>query len=83
MSKKIGQRQKIVRESNGNGQVSGERADFTSFGEGRPSYIERGWARGQAWAAVERPDRNPAPLLTDAARAVLAEEREHANHNGN
>lgn len=38
------------------------------------SWIEREWARFQAWAAVRRPDGVPAPMLTEAARKVLKAE---------
>lgn len=35
------------------------------------SYIEHGWAKAQEWNAVERPDHQPAPMLTREAVAVL------------
>lgn len=58
--------------------VTKQRADFVSTAEGRSSYIERNWARIQPWAAVERPDLHPAPLLTPEARHFLEQERNHA-----
>jgi hypothetical protein len=40
------------------------------------SWIEREWARFQAWAAARRPDGLPAPLLTEAAQKVLKQQVE-------
>lgn len=87
MSKKAGQRRASVGESNVKTSQRCERADFTSFGvapEGKAqqSHFETKWAAYQPWAVCERPDRQFAPVLTDAARAALAEERSHAD-NGN
>lgn len=58
--------------------VTGQRADFVSTARGNSSYMERNWARMQPWAAVERPDLHPAPLLTPEARHFLEQERNHA-----
>ncbi len=71
MSKKVSDRQENVDKPNGKGGKANERADFESFAQGRPSYIERGWARAQEWAVTERPDRQPAPMLTPEAKAVM------------
>lgn len=38
------------------------------------SWIEREWARFQAWAAAQRPDGLPAPMLTEAGRQVLKQQ---------
>jgi len=72
--------------------VTKQRADFQSTAAGNSSYIERNWARVNEWAAVERPDLHPAPVLTPAAkqivhrftltpeaRRLLESERTHAN----
>jgi len=72
--------------------VTKQRADFVSTAEGRSSYIERNWARMNAWAAHQRPDLHPAPVLTaeakevvhrftltPAARRALEQERNDAN----
>jgi len=69
--------------------VTKQRADFVSTAEGRSSYIERNWARMNAWAAHQRPDLHPAPVLTAEAKEVvhrftltpagLKEMRKHAN----
>ena len=72
--------------------VTKQRADFVAVATGHSSYIERNWARVNEWAAVERPDLHPAPLLTPAAkqivhrftltpeaRRLLESERTHAN----
>lgn len=69
-----------VNGSQANGKARGglERADFVSTARGNSSYMERNWARMQPWAAVERPDLHPAPLLTPEARHFLEQERNHA-----
>lgn len=48
-----------------------QRADFVSTAQGHSSYIERNWARVNDWAAVERPDLHPAPVLTPKAKAIV------------
>ncbi len=44
--------------------------------EPEQSWIEREWARFQAWSAVQRPDGLPAPMLTEAARQVMKQQVE-------
>ena len=44
--------------------------------EPEQSWIERERARFQAWAAVQRPDGVPAPMLTEAAQKVLKQQVE-------
>jgi len=44
--------------------------------EPEQSWIEREWARFQDWAAARRSDGVPAPMLTEAARQVLQQQRE-------
>lgn len=83
MSKGTRNRRTNGSESNGKAATHSERADFVSFGVGRSSFIEKGWALQQPWAAARRPDTNPAPLLTPEARQLLEEERNHADFNGN
>jgi hypothetical protein len=62
------------------GTKSERPAEFMSFAQGRPSYIERNWAKHQAWAVIERPDRQFAPCLTDEARRVLEVNRVTDDH---
>lgn len=71
MRKKTSERKGNVSQANGKAQGNSERADFVSFAEGRPSFIENGWARAQEWAAGARPDRRPAPMLTPEAKAAM------------
>lgn len=65
-------------ESNGKGRVGHERASFQSLPNGEcaagkleQSPYESHWAAHQDWAAVERPDHQPAPLLSEDARRIL------------
>jgi hypothetical protein len=77
MATKQDDHQTAVGYSHDEGQVSGERAKpFVSFataptGKVAQSYIERNWAKAQAWAASERPDRQFGPVLTDEARRLI------------
>lgn len=73
-----------VEQSNGKRSAGVERADFTSFAkapDGKPqqSLYETKWAAYQEWAAVERPDRQFAPCLTEEARQQLEAHRGRAN----
>ncbi len=91
MSKSTESRNKS-RNRDSKARSTSQRADFVSVATGHSSYIERNWARVNEWAAVERPDLHPAPVLTPAAkqivhrftltpeaRRMLESERHHAN----
>lgn len=71
MTRKKSERQVSVDNPNGKARGKGERADFISMAAGNSSYIERNWARVKEWAAVERPDLHPAPVLTAEAKEIV------------